>query len=146
MTVKLLAGHRLEFLSLKGGSIGSSESTLAKCHIVGNHMSWLILRNRLLNRIALNFQSIVKSASGFDCIVVDKRKSTLAGMYVFIVEMSQSWRYCQFAVRVFTVLFSSFPLKNRSIYCYFLLITLPSTNLQTYLLFCAKRYIQVVYL
>ena len=30
MIVKLLTEHHLEFLSLKGGCIGSSESTLAK--------------------------------------------------------------------------------------------------------------------
>ena len=30
MTVKLLYGHHLEFQSLKGGCIGSSESTLVK--------------------------------------------------------------------------------------------------------------------
>ena len=30
MSVKLLAEHRLEFLSLKGGCTGSSESTLVK--------------------------------------------------------------------------------------------------------------------
>ena len=30
MIVKLLTEHRLEFLSLKGGCIGSSESTLVK--------------------------------------------------------------------------------------------------------------------
>ena len=30
MTVKLLTEHNLEFLSLKGGSTGSSESTLVK--------------------------------------------------------------------------------------------------------------------
>ena len=34
MSVKLLTEHHLEFLSLKGGCTGSSESTL----IVGNHM------------------------------------------------------------------------------------------------------------
>ena len=37
MTVK--TEQHLEFLSLKGGCTGSSES---KCHIVGNHMSRLI--------------------------------------------------------------------------------------------------------
>ena len=37
MTVKLLTENHLEFLSLKGGCTGSSESTLVKCHIVGNH-------------------------------------------------------------------------------------------------------------
>ena len=40
MTVKLLTEYHLEFLSLKGGCTGSSESTLVKCHIVGNHMLW----------------------------------------------------------------------------------------------------------
>ena len=42
MSVKLLDEHNLEFLSLKGGCTGSSESKLSKCHIVGNHMSRLI--------------------------------------------------------------------------------------------------------
>ena len=36
MTVKLLTEHNLEFLSLKGGCTGLSESTRVKCHIVGN--------------------------------------------------------------------------------------------------------------
>ena len=34
MSVKLLTEHRLEFVSLKGGSTGSSESTLVKMHCV----------------------------------------------------------------------------------------------------------------
>ena len=38
MIVKLLTEHHLEFLSLKGICRGSSESTLVKCQIVGNHM------------------------------------------------------------------------------------------------------------
>ena len=44
MIVKLLTEHHLEFLSLKGGYTGLSESTLllSKYHIVGNHMTWLI--------------------------------------------------------------------------------------------------------
>ena len=44
MRMKLLTEHHLRVISLKGGSTGSSESTLvklSKCHIVGNHMSWL---------------------------------------------------------------------------------------------------------
>ena len=45
MSVKLLTEHHLQFLSLKGGCIGSPESThMSKCHIVGNHMSPLILK------------------------------------------------------------------------------------------------------
>ena len=41
MIVKLLTEHHLEFLSLKGGSRGSSGFTLVKCQIVGNLMQWL---------------------------------------------------------------------------------------------------------
>ena len=41
MNVKLLTEHHLEFLRLKGGCTGSSESTLVKCHIAWNHMSRL---------------------------------------------------------------------------------------------------------
>ena len=42
MIVKLLTEHHLEFLSLNGGCICSSESTHVKYHIVGNLMHWLI--------------------------------------------------------------------------------------------------------
>ena len=41
LSVKLLTEHHLEFLCLKGGCTGLSESTLVKCHIVGNLMSRL---------------------------------------------------------------------------------------------------------
>ena len=39
MIIKLLTEHHLEFLSLKGGCTGSSESIHVKTHIVENHMS-----------------------------------------------------------------------------------------------------------
>ena len=42
MIVKLLTEHHMEFLSLKGGCRGSSESTLVKCHIVGSLMHRLL--------------------------------------------------------------------------------------------------------
>ena len=42
LAVKLLTEHHLGFLRLKGACTGSSESALVKCHIVGNHVSWLI--------------------------------------------------------------------------------------------------------
>ena len=44
MNIEVLTEHHLEFLSLKRGCTGSSESTLVKmplCDIVGNHMSRL---------------------------------------------------------------------------------------------------------
>ena len=41
MTLRQMTEHNLEFLSLKGGCTSSSESTHAKCHTVGNHMSRL---------------------------------------------------------------------------------------------------------
>ena len=42
MSIKLLTQHHLEFLSLKGGCTARLSLHLSKCHIVGNHMSWLI--------------------------------------------------------------------------------------------------------
>ena len=48
MTVKLLTEQHLDFVGLKGGYTGSSESTLVKCHIVGNHMSRLMCYHYLL--------------------------------------------------------------------------------------------------
>ena len=45
MNIRLLAEHHLQFLSIKGGCLGSSESTLAhlsKYHIFGTYMSRLI--------------------------------------------------------------------------------------------------------
>ena len=41
MIVKLLTERHLEFLSLKGGCTGSSESTLVKMSNCWNHMHWL---------------------------------------------------------------------------------------------------------
>ena len=41
MIVKLLTEQHLEFLSLKRGCTGSSESTHVKMHIVGNNLPWL---------------------------------------------------------------------------------------------------------
>ena len=41
MSDKLLTEYHFELLSLKGGCTGSSESTLVKSYIVGNHISRL---------------------------------------------------------------------------------------------------------
>ena len=43
MIVKLLTEHHFEFLSLKGGCRGLSESSLVRIQIVGNLMPWLII-------------------------------------------------------------------------------------------------------
>ena len=54
MNVKLLTEHHLEFLSLKGGCIGSSESTLVKMphcwksHAMAHHI--LLSVNKLQQR------------------------------------------------------------------------------------------------
>ena len=62
MIVKLLTEHHLEFLSLKGGYRGSSQSTHVKCHIVRNHMprlKWLsschIRFKNAMNRANINY-------------------------------------------------------------------------------------------
>ena len=50
MTVKLLTEHHLEFLSLKGGCTGSSESTLVKMsHCLKSHVTAHILY-KIVNR------------------------------------------------------------------------------------------------
>ena len=51
MSVKLLTEHHLEFLSLKGGCVGSSESTLVKMPHCWNHVLWLICRNHLRKKV-----------------------------------------------------------------------------------------------
>ena len=56
MTVKLLTEHHLEFLSLKGGCTGSSESTLVKmphCYTFCFSDNRESLNKNLLNPIAL---------------------------------------------------------------------------------------------
>ena len=63
MTVKLLIEYSLEFLSLKGDCTCSSESTLVKCHIVGNHMSRLI-NTILVSGIMGNYKKLFLSGSG----------------------------------------------------------------------------------
>ena len=55
MIVKLLTEHHLEFLSLKGGFPGSSESTLIKMPIVGN----LMLRFQMLLAFQLQSASLL---------------------------------------------------------------------------------------
>ena len=55
MIVKLLTEHHLAFLSLNGGCIGSSESTLVKTphcwksHVVAQIMAWVGNMNTILH-------------------------------------------------------------------------------------------------
>ena len=58
MIVKLLTEHHLEFLSLKGGYRRSSEYTLVKCHIAGNHMSRLKYSKRINISKGLNLNNV----------------------------------------------------------------------------------------
>ena len=48
MTIKLLTEQHLEFLLLKGGCTGLSESTLVKIPYAGNHMLPLIFNHMTL--------------------------------------------------------------------------------------------------
>ena len=41
MSVKLLTENYLEFLSLKGATQARLSLHMSKCHIVGNHVTWL---------------------------------------------------------------------------------------------------------
>ena len=60
MTLRPLTKYHLEFLSLQGGCTGSSESTLVKYHIVGNHMSLLIFRPATHQNLILYMGLIVR--------------------------------------------------------------------------------------
>ena len=68
MTVKLLTEHHLEFLSLKGGCTGSSESTLVKMP----HLLEIICRGSFL--VALSFSLfpyfVYVSSKGYETVVV----------------------------------------------------------------------------
>ena len=61
MSVMILTEHHLEFLSFKGGCTGSSESTLAKCHIVENHMSRFKI---LCNSLNMHVQQSISDRPG----------------------------------------------------------------------------------
>ena len=59
MSVKLPAEHNLEFLSLKGGCTGSSESKLSKCNIVGNVMLYFISLVKIeVNQLFLSIKCV----------------------------------------------------------------------------------------
>ena len=94
MIVKLLTEHHLEFLSLKGGCRGSSETTHVKCHIVGNLMHWLIKDSvqtgwiPLLSRVfaLCTLILLVLSRHGFIIIILRKysEDSSIQKMLAFL--------------------------------------------------------------
>ena len=59
MTIKLLTEHHLEFLALKGGCTGSSESTLVKMpHCWKSHVAAHLFSTHSWHRILINLRSI----------------------------------------------------------------------------------------
>ena len=62
-SVKLLTEHHLEFLSLKGGCAGLSESTHVKMPLVVNHMSWLNYISKTLCKLTRDSLLIMHLAS-----------------------------------------------------------------------------------
>ena len=67
MNIKLLNEHNLEFLSLKEGYTGSSESIHFKMPIVGNHMSRLICHSIRCNKDGLYIFKIFLKVSHLIC-------------------------------------------------------------------------------
>ena len=62
MIVKLLTKHHLEFLTFKGGCIGSSESTLVKmCHCWKSHALAHLVLTQLKVRGQLHSMDMVNS-------------------------------------------------------------------------------------
>ena len=74
MIVKLLTEHHLEFLSLKGGCTGSSQSTLVK---MPNCYSSLLLEQQLDNRLKEYLIQSVSGTGGTNCMTVLHKTSHL---------------------------------------------------------------------
>ena len=71
MIVKLLTEHHLEFLSLKGGCRGSSESTLDKIPTVGNHVPRL--NYKMMLRVPCKFAADIEGFVFFyHCLINGK--------------------------------------------------------------------------
>ena len=73
MSVKLLTEHHLEFLSLTGGCIGSSESTLVKlleisCH--GSHDNLLLCTVR---GCVIKLISLEERHKQEQCVLINRR-------------------------------------------------------------------------
>ena len=91
MTVKLLTEHHLELLSLKGGCLGRSASTLVKCQIVGNLRPQLTLTHTSFPLVSplSNHSTVTLLASGFtplitaECIRPENQDSTFSIPYHF---------------------------------------------------------------
>ena len=98
MSVKLLTEHNLEFLSLKGGCIGSSESTLVKLQHCWKSLS---------RAHFIVFDSRVKSTCSLKCILYTQFKKDsinikmikVAYMYVnggfFLLQVSSADSLCK---------------------------------------------------
>ena len=69
MIVKLLTEHHLEFLSLKGGREARPSLHISKCHIVGNHMHWLINVKCLI----AGYRRICPSYSTYNCTKLENK-------------------------------------------------------------------------
>ena len=69
MSVKLLTEHHLEFLSLKGGCRGSSESTLVKMpHCWKSHVTAHIIVTTLASKMVPD-QCVEQSDQGLYCLL-----------------------------------------------------------------------------
>ena len=73
MTVKLLTEHHFEFLSLKGGYTGSSESTLVKMpHCWKSHVeAHMFLENAFIAYDMIVCSTIWKKTGDFDMFLND---------------------------------------------------------------------------
>ena len=77
MSVKLLTKHHLEFLSLKGGCTGSTESTLVKMpHCWKSHV-------RLISSDA----DLVSSDTFLSGQYIDREKTCTASRFDFIIKI-----------------------------------------------------------
>ena len=90
MAVKLLTEPHLDFRSSEGGCTCSSESTLIKCHIVGNHMlkcyfQWLYYEENVLHgSLTTQLVTLYLRTTRFCvliCVILDVLLCQLAHLY-----------------------------------------------------------------
>ena len=96
MTVKLLTGHHLEFLSLNGSCTGLSESTMAKIphcwksHVMAQMFAYLNLYSCLLIGLSFIYSVSIKESSVARLGSVCRR---VYRIFAIISIMSSNWSF-----------------------------------------------------
>ena len=93
MTLRLLTDHHFEFLSLKGGRTGSSESTFVKMPHCWNHMSRLIIQT-VLPVYNNGLQCVSRKVESSTISNVDFTSQNKSIVYTFVIIMIYERKPC----------------------------------------------------